>query len=176
MTQTPWTRGHVHVYTGHGKGKTTAALGLALRAAGAGLPVLIVQFIKHGHYSELSALERLGQITVRQFGRGCFITGEPTDEDRQLAAEGVAEVRRSLAEHTHRVVILDEACAAVETGLVAVDELLSLLDERPEDVEMIVTGRNAPEALVARADLVTEMVPVKHYYNEGVQGRVGIEK
>ena len=176
MKQPEWERGCIQVYTGDGKGKTTAAFGLALRAAGAGLRVFIGQFIKGMHYSELDALERfLDLITVRQYGRGCFIRGEPSKEDRDAAVEGLSEVGRVIASGEYSIVILDEASVAVHFDLFGIDELIGTITPRPAGVEIIVTGRRAHPKLVDLADLVTEMREVKHYYAEGLQARRGIE-
>jgi cob(I)alamin adenosyltransferase len=169
-------RGYVHVYTGDGKGKTTAAIGLAVRAAGAGLRVHIGQFIKGKPYSEIEALRRFGDsITIRQFGRGCFIYEKPADEDVRLAEAGLAEVRQVLADGAHSVVILDEANVAVTVGLFPVERLLELVAAKPPHVELVLTGRNASPRLIAEADLVTEMREVKHYFAKGVLARIGIE-
>ncbi|MEA3400804.1 MAG: cob(I)yrinic acid a,c-diamide adenosyltransferase [Armatimonadota bacterium] len=171
-----WDRGYVQVYTGDGKGKTTAALGLALRAAGAGLRVLIAQFVKGMHYSELDALERFDDlIEVRQYGRASFIHGQPSAEDVEAARAGLAEVREELLSDRWDVVILDEANIATHFGLLAVDELLALIHERPEGVELVITGRRADRHVIDAADLVTEMREVKHYYEHGVRARQGIE-
>jgi cob(I)alamin adenosyltransferase len=175
--EVPKRRGYVHVYTGDGKGKTTAAFGVALRSAGAGHRVFIGQFAKGMHYSELDALKRFDDlIQVRQFGRGQFITGEPTQEDIDAARAGLAEIRAALMGGEYAVVILDEANIATHLKLIGVDELLELVDARREGVEVIITGRRADPRVVKRADLVTEMLNVKHYYDAGVQARVGIEK
>jgi cob(I)alamin adenosyltransferase len=164
------------VYTGDGKGKTTAALGLALRAAGAGLRVFIAQFIKGMHYSELDALERFSDlITIRQYGRGCFIRGEPSEDDRRAAVEGLAEAAGAIRSGQYAVVILDEANVAVHFGLFTIDELLDAIAPRPDCVEVVVTGRRAHPRLLEIADLVTEMREVKHYYTEGLEARRGIE-
>jgi cob(I)alamin adenosyltransferase len=172
-----WDEGYVQVYTGDGKGKTSAALGLTVRAAGAGLRVLFAQFIKAGRTSEIAALERLGdQVTVRQFGLGHFIKGAPSDGDLAAARAGLAEVRTALTGAGYDVVILDEANDAVACGLFGVDELLDLIDAKRGGVELVITGRGADPALIDRADLVTEMMPVKHYYDRGVEARDGIEK
>ena len=171
------TRGYVQVYSGAGKGKTTAALGLALRAAGAGLRVFFAQFIKGRHYSEIEALERFSdRIVVRQYGRGRFIKGRPSPEDIAAARRGLAEAVEALASGEYDVVILDEANVAAFYELFSVDDLLALVDARPERVELVITGRNAPEKLVERADVVTEMTEVKHYYHQGVKARKGIEE
>lgn len=168
--------GYVHVYTGNGKGKTTAAIGLAVRAAGAGLRVYIAQFIKGKVYSEIHALKRFeDQITVRQFGRGCFIFNAPEAEDFRLAENGLTEVRRILDEEDYGVVIFDEANVAVSLGLFPVERLLELIAAKPRQTELVFTGRNAPPQLIDQADLVTEMREIKHYYTNGVIGRTGIE-
>ncbi|MGC9318830.1 MAG: cob(I)yrinic acid a,c-diamide adenosyltransferase [Armatimonadota bacterium] len=171
-----WNRGYVQVYTGEGKGKTTAALGLALRAAGAGLRVLIAQFVKGMHYSELDALQRFDDlIDVRQYGRACFIHGQPSAVDVQAARDGLAEVRQELLSARWDVVILDEANIATHFGLFSVDDLLTVIEERPEGVELVITGRRADPRVIEAADLVTEMRAVKHYYQQGVKARRGIE-
>jgi len=173
---TDWDRGYVQVYTGDGKGKTTAAIGLALRCAGADEHVFIAQFVKGMHYSELDALARLEDlITVRQYGRDCFITDEPTPEDIAAAREGLDEARAEMLSGRYRMVILDEANIATHFRLFAVEELLAFIDDRPEDVELVITGRRADPQIIERADLVTEMRCIKHYYDEGVQARKGIE-
>jgi len=172
-----WDRGYVQVYTGDGKGKTTAALGLAVRAAGAGLRVFIGQFIKGLHYSELDGLARYADlITIRQYGRGCFIGRTPDPADVAAAREGLDEVRRAIASGEYPLVILDEANVAVRYGLFSIDDLLAVIDAAPPGVERVVTGRHAHARLVERADLVTEMTEVKHYYTRGVVARDGIEK
>jgi len=169
-------KGYVQVYTGNGKGKTTAALGLALRAAGAGLRVFIAQFAKGGQYSEIKALSRFEDlITVRQFGAGGFISGQPSQEDRDSAGRGLAAIRASMASGSYDVVILDEANIATWYNLISPEELLSVIDGRPPQVELIITGRNAHEKILARADIVTEMRELKHYFSAGVQAREGIE-
>jgi len=169
--------GYVHVYTGDGKGKTTAALGLALRAAGAQWKVFIAQFVKGTAGSELAALGRFDElITVRQFGRSQFVCGKPQEADLQAARQGLAECAVAIASGDYSLVILDEANVAVKLGLFPVDDLLALIDGRPDGVELVLTGRNAHARLVQRADLVTEMLNIKHYYNHGVAGRTGIEK
>lgn len=169
--------GYVQVYTGDGKGKTTAALGLAVRAAGAGLRVLFVQFVKGMEYSEMKALQRFADlITVRQYGRGCFIYGEPPAEDCAAAKAGLDDVRAALVSGEFDVVVLDEANIATSLGLFTVRELLEVIAARPTGVELVITGRDADPRVVAAADLVTEMREIKHYYQRGVQARVGIEK
>ncbi|MEA2064384.1 MAG: cob(I)yrinic acid a,c-diamide adenosyltransferase [Gemmatimonadota bacterium] len=172
-----WGKGYLQVYTGDGKGKTTAALGLALRAAGAGVPVFFSQFIKGMHYSEIAALERFPDlITSRQYGRGCFIKGKPKEKDIELARKGLEELRPVVSSGRYRLVILDEANVAVRYGLFTVEELLEVMDSRARGVEIVLTGRDAHEKVLERADLVTEMLEIKHYFTQGVKARTGIEK
>ena len=169
-------QGFVQVYTGDGKGKTTAALGLALRAAGAGLRVYFGQFIKNADYSEIKALARFADcITVRQFGRGCFLLTEPAPEDRAAARRALDAIGLAIVSGDYDLVIADEANVAVALGLIEPDDLVALIDQRPEQVELVLTGRGAPDAVLARADLVTEMRCVRHYYDRGVLARPGIE-
>lgn len=168
--------GRVQVYTGNGKGKTTAALGLALRAAGAGFQVFIAQFAKGRRFSEIEALEPLrDRIEIRQFGREAFIFDAPTPEDRALARQGLQAVRDILAENRHRLVVLDEINVASHLGLLTVAEIIDLIDRRPATTELVLTGRNAHPEIVERAHLVTEMREVKHYYAAGLPARRGIE-
>ncbi|ABW67034.1 cob(I)yrinic acid a,c-diamide adenosyltransferase [Desulfosudis oleivorans] len=170
-------KGYVQVYTGDGKGKTTAALGLALRATGAGLRVYICQFLKSGDYSEIKALASFGdQITVRQFGTGKFVKGAPSDEDRVAAAAGFASIQEAFSSGKYDVVIAEEISVAVSCGLLSAAQVCDLIDQRPDNVELVITGRGAPSEVIAKADLVTEMKPVKHYYFQGVMARTGIEK
>ncbi|MFP4248051.1 MAG: cob(I)yrinic acid a,c-diamide adenosyltransferase [Armatimonadota bacterium] len=170
-----WTRGYVQVYTGDGKGKTTAAFGLALRAAGAGLRVFIAQFVKGMEYSELRALERFDEIEVRRYGRDCFIQREPEPADVEAARAGLSEARKELASGEWDVVIFDEANIATYFELFSVDELLAVIAQKPDDVELVITGRRADPRVIEVADLVTEMREVKHYYEQGVPCRRGIE-
>ena len=170
-------KGYVQVYTGDGKGKTTAALGLAMRAYGAGLNVYIAQFVKGMKYSEQETFKVLSDhITVKQYGRGCFIKGDPTEEDVKAAREGLKEVREIMLSGKFQVLILDEANIATYYKLIGVDDLLALIAEKPEEMELIITGRKADPKIIEAADLVTEMKEVKHYYNNGVMAREGIEK
>ena len=167
----------MHVLTGDGKGKTTAAIGLAIRAAGAGLSVFMGQFIKKGVYSEIKALKRFNDlITVEQFGRGRFIRNDPEPEDLQAAQRGLDRLHQIMGDDTHDVVILDEANVAVKLGLITIEQLLDLIAARPRGMEVVVTGRYAHSRLVETADLVTEMSAVKHYFTQGIPAREGIEK
>jgi len=170
-------KGYVQIYTGNGKGKTTASLGLAIRAAGAGLKVFIVQFLKMGDYSEIKALARFSDlITVEQYGLGRFVKGKPSPEDIEAGQKGLERVKSVIAAGKHDVVIIEEGNVAVMCGLFPIEELLNIVDKKPENVELIITGRGAAQALIEKADLVTEMKEIKHYYQKGVAARVGIEK
>ncbi len=170
-------KGYVQVYTGSGKGKTTAALGLALRAAGAGLKVYIAQFVKGMRYSEIDILDKLSDsITLKQYGRSCFINRNPDEKDIRAAREGLKEVREIMCSGEYQVIILDEANIATSYNLFSVDELLDFIRAKPEDVELVITGRMADPRVIEEADLVTEMKEVKHYYQSGVKARDGIER
>jgi len=169
-------KGYIQVYTGNGKGKTTAALGLALRAAGAGLKVYFAQFIKGMDYSELHSIKKLSEnITLKQYGRECFIYNEPDEEDVKVARNGFEEVSKIVLEGKHEVVVLDEINIAIYYKLISVTEVLKLIDNKPENVELVLTGRNVDEKIIKRADLVTEMKEIKHYYQNGIHARKGIE-
>jgi cob(I)alamin adenosyltransferase len=171
------TRGYIQVYTGNGKGKTTAAIGLAIRAAGAGLKVFIAQFIKMGDYSEIKALRRFSDlITVEQFGLGRFTDGKPLPEDIEAAQKGLKRVKSIMATEKYKVIILEEANVAAKYGLIRVQDLLGLIINKPYDAELVITGRHASPRVIEIADLVTEMIPIKHYFEKGVPARVGIEK
>jgi cob(I)alamin adenosyltransferase len=169
--------GQFQIYTGDGKGKTTAALGLALRAAGAGLKVYVGQFIKKPGTSEAAALlARFADcVTLEVFGPTHFVLSAPSPEDIAEARRGLAALRAALTGGRHDVVIGDEAVTAVAAGLLTEADLLALADARPAPVELVLTGRGATGALLIRADLVTEMRAIKHYYTRGVPARRGIE-
>jgi cob(I)alamin adenosyltransferase len=170
-------KGYLQVYTGNGKGKTTAALGLSLRAAGAGMKIYIAQFLKQGDYSEIKALERFSDaIVVEQFGLGQFVKGQPTQAEIDAARDGLDKTRQQLLSGDYDMVILEEANVAVAVGLFPVKDLMAIIQQRPDHVELVITGRNAAPEVMEKADLVTEMKAIKHYYNQGVQARVGIEK
>jgi cob(I)alamin adenosyltransferase len=169
--------GYVQVYTGEGKGKTTAAIGLAIRSLGAGWRVFIAQFLKAGEYSEHKALAKFSDhLTIKTYGRNVFIKGKPEDEDRRLAQAAYEEIAEIVASGRYHLVILDEANVAVHYGLITVDQILELIDRRAEGVELVITGRYAHSRLIDRADLVTEMREVKHYFARGIRARKGVEK
>lgn len=167
----------VQVYTGDGKGKTTAAVGLAVRAAGRELRVCFVQFVKGGERSgELDPLERLGVRVVRPAERSTgLLEGGITPEDRAAAERAWDAAEEALGSGEYDVVVLDEVCVAVRAGLGDAKRLLAALDGRPDGVEVVCTGRGAPTELVERADLVTEMCAVKHPLASGVPARRGID-
>ena len=177
------TKGYVHVYTGNGKGKTTAAFGLALRALCAGKGVYVGQFVKSMKYNE-TKIERLFNgsdlnaviIRIEQLGRGCFIGKDPEPADRKAAGKGWARCADLLRSGEYDVVILDELTIALHFGLLSTAVVLDVLRNRHPAVEVVITGRYAPQALLETADLVTEMRDVKHYYAQGIQSRDGIDR
>jgi cob(I)alamin adenosyltransferase len=172
-----WPRGCTQVYTGDGKGKTTAALGLAVRAAGAGLRAFVGQFSKTAATSDAAGLALLGgRVTLRTFGRKGFVVGPPRRVDIEAAAEGLREARAALTSGGYDVVVLDEALVAAHLGLIRVEDVLELIAARPAGVELVLTGRRADPGVIAAADLVTEMREIKHYYAAGMPARVGIEE
>jgi cob(I)alamin adenosyltransferase len=165
----------IQVYTGNGKGKTTAALGLALRAAGAGLNVYIGQFAKGGCYHEIKALKRIGNIKVEQFGRRCFIKKSPEKIDKQMALAGLKRSNEIIAAKKYRMVILDEVNIAVKLKLIPLSGLLELIKHTPKTIELVLTGRDAHPEIIKQADLVSEIKEKKHYYAKGIKARRGIE-
>src|SRR5208337_1793913 len=169
-------KGYIQVYTGNGKGKTTAALGLALRAAGAGHRVFIAHFIKQRRCSEHKALERFSDlVTIKRYGRGFLRGGGPGKADFESAAKGFKEVKDIIASRHYRLVILDEINVALHYGLIRIEELLDLMEKMPLGVELVLTGRYADSKIIEKADLVTEMKEIKHYSTRGVKARAGIE-
>ncbi|MCL2760635.1 MAG: cob(I)yrinic acid a,c-diamide adenosyltransferase [Desulfuromonadales bacterium] len=172
-------QGCVQVYTGNSKGKTTAALGLALRATGHGLKVLMVQFMKGGGpYGEHISAKRLApELTIIPTGRPGWVDREnPSETDKQLAKEAFEMAASKMKSNEYDIIILDEINGAVSFGLLLVEDILKLIKEKPEKVELILTGRNADQRVIEAADLVTEMKEIKHYYKQGVPARTGIEK
>ncbi len=169
-------KGYVQVYTGNGKGKTTAALGLALRAAGSGMKVFFAQFLKNRDCGEHAALRRFGDlITIRRYGNGLILGRDIDDNDKEAARNGMREIKAVLERNEFELVILDEINVAVHYGLVSVEDLLRTVDAAPGSVELVLTGRYADERIIERADLVTGMKDVKHYSKRGVEARRGIE-
>lgn len=169
-------KGYIHVYTGPGKGKTTAALGLGIRAAGAGLKVHMIQFMKGRRYSELNSLEKITNFTFSQHGRDEFVNKEnPEQVDIDLAQEGFKHARVLIKNNKHDVIILDEINVAVDFKLVDLDDVLELVKNKPEKLELVLTGRYAHPEIVKMADYVTEMLAIKHPYQQGVQARKGVD-
>src|SRR3989339_747716 len=137
-------KGYVQVYTGDGKGKTTSAIGLSIRSAGAGLKVYIAQFMKMGEYSEIRALKKFSDlITVEQFGLGRFIKGMPSQEDIEDARAGIEKVKALMASLDYDIIILEEANVAAKCGLISVKDILDLISSKPENIELVITGRGA---------------------------------
>jgi cob(I)alamin adenosyltransferase len=171
----PSRRGLLIVYTGSGKGKTTAALGLALRAAGHALHVEIVQFIKNCRSGEHEALARLGDLVgIRTVGTG-FVVGRPSAEALAAASEGLAQARRLLGGGRTDMLVLDELLSALTVGLVTEADVMALIDARPSHVHLVLTGRDAPASVLQRADLATEMRCLKHPFDDGLAAQPGIE-
>ena len=171
-------QGLIEVYTGDGKGKTTAALGLALRAAGHEMKVLMIQFMKgEAGYGEQKIAQGLSAyLTIRRAGRGGFVSrSKPDPLDVQLAQEGFAMACKAIRDETYDIVILDEINTAIDHGLLALSDLLQLMDSKPGSVELVLTGRNARPEVLEKADLITEMVARKHPYKRGIAARKGIE-
>ncbi len=172
-------QGFIQIYTGDGKGKTTAALGLALRAAGAGLSILILQFMKSTYpYSEYESLKLLeSKITVGRFGNDTFVLEKrkPNDAEKAEILEGLELAKEAVKNRYFDLIILDEICITPYFGLIKTDDIFPLLDEKPEDVEMVLTGRYCPKEWIERANLVTEMREIKHYFNDGVLSRTGYD-
>ncbi len=171
-------KGFVHIYTGDGKGKTTAALGLCLRAAGHGLRCKIIQFVKgNPDYGERQFAHRLApEIELVQYGTQEFIIpGKTSAESIALAAQGAADAEASIASGHYQVIVLDEITVAIGLNLVALERVLNMIKSKPHGVELVLTGRDAPMELVKEADLVTEMLQIKHYYVQEVPPRAGIE-
>lgn len=170
-------RGYIQVYTGDGKGKSTAAFGLTLRAIGNGARVFIGQFLKNGDYGEIKALRIFAEsILVEQYGTGEFVNEQMTSEDDRACRNGIESIKKILISGRYDLVILDEINVAVCCGLLSMEELMGIISLKPDNMELVFTGRYALPEVVAIADLVTEMKEVKHYYHDGVIARVGIEK
>jgi cob(I)alamin adenosyltransferase len=168
-------KGYVHVYTGNGKGKTTAMLGLALRATGAGFNIYIGQFLKGSEYNEIKALKMyLPSITVEQYNKD-YMLGQLSDSSVHDAQEGLKRAKEAMLCGKYNLVMLDEINVAVLLGLIDEEDVLDLIESKPGNVELVLTGRYVTPQIVAAADLVSEIRDIKHYYNEGVPAREGIE-
>ena len=190
-------KGYVQVYTGNGKGKTTAALGITMRASGAGMKVAFIQFMKALGYSEQKILPTLPGVTWKTLGKPFFIAkagsiseeelagygdscvvfeeGNPPADYVKMIREGFEEAREMVMSGEYDMVVLDEINCVMYFELLDVEDVLNLIRNKPAHTELILTGRCAPEEIIEAADLVTEMREIKHYYNEGVQARKGIE-
>ncbi len=168
-------KGYFQVYTGNGKGKSTAAFGLALRGLCAGKRVFIGQFVKNMKYSETGIEDVMDGIRIVQFGKDCCIDRKPDAEDAALAKRGLSECAEILKSGTYDIVVLDEITIATYLKFLEPAEVLAAVDGRAEHVEVIVTGRYCPDLLIEHADLVTEMKEIKHYYTQGVLSRKGID-
>jgi cob(I)alamin adenosyltransferase len=171
-------RGYIQVYTGDGKGKTTAAMGLAMRALGHGLKVYAIQFMKGGsEHGEAEAFKRFSpDFTLKQMGRGEFVDKKnPGPKDIEIARSAFELAKKVARENSADVLILDEINVAMDFGLIDVSDVLKFLGGKPARLEVVLTGRSAPKEIIAQADLVTEMREVKHYYKDGVAAREGIE-
>ena len=168
----------LQVYTGNGKGKTTAAFGQALRALGHGWRVIVIQFMKGDPgYGEVRAAKQLENLEVRQFGLPTFVEkGNPSDEDLAEARKGMAAAQEAISSGRYRMVVLDEVNVAVDYGLVGLDEVMGLVDACPTGIELVFTGRYAKPEVIARADLVSEVHEIKHPMQKGLVNRVGIDR
>ncbi|ATW28886.1 cob(I)yrinic acid a,c-diamide adenosyltransferase [Candidatus Formimonas warabiya] len=179
MGENGLTQGYIHVYTGNCKGKTTAALGLAFRAAGHGMKTFIGQFMKGQEYGELKSARMLDPfITIAQYGKESLIhvTNPPDPEDVRMAEAGLENCTRAMLSGQYDIVVFDEICTAYFFGLISLEEMIQVMNDKPFGVELVFTGRYAPQEVVDRADLVTEMKEIKHYYHSGVPAREGIER
>jgi len=171
-------RRYIQVYTGLGKGKTTAAVGQAVRAAGHGLKTLIVMFMKNYPYGEISTLEKLkDHIAVEQYGDDAFVLRreKPSPNDLAVARKALDRAETAMREKQFDIVILDEICVAHYFGLVTTEAVTNVLEKKPEEVELILTGRYCPPEWIEKADLVTDMTEIKHYYTDGITAREGFE-
>ncbi len=171
-------QGFIQVYTGNGKGKTTAAIGQAVRAAGAGLKSYIIQFMKEYPYSEINTLKKLNDwITLEQKGNDDFVYKKelPSEEEKLNAEKALKKAENLMLSHSYDIIILDEILVTVYFKLLTTEEIITAIKKKPEDVELILTGRYCPDEIIGLADLVTEMKEVKHYYTKGILSRKGIE-
>ncbi len=169
-------KGFIHVYTGPGKGKTIASLGLGLRATGAGFKVHMIQFMKGRRYSELDAVKNIPNFTISQYGRDEFVSKEnPRQIDIDLAKKGFLQAKNIIKNGKYDLVILDEINVAVDYNLIPIEDLIKLIKDKPEKLELVLTGRYAHPEIVKIADVVTEMLEIKHPYQQGITARKGID-
>lgn len=165
----------IQVYTGNGKGKTTAAIGMAVRAAGAGMRVCLIQFCKGRRYSELNCLKEIKNVTVLRFGRTCFIRRTPSAEDCALARKGLTQAKKTIQSRKYKLIILDEINIACHLGLIKPSDIIELISITRPNQELILTGRYAHPKILSCADLISEIKEKKHYYQKGIKARKGIE-
>jgi cob(I)alamin adenosyltransferase len=172
-------KGLIHIYTGTGKGKTTAALGLCFRAAGWGIRSAFIQFMKGQDTGEIHASEKFSDLIIfEQYGSSGFIKDRSSDSYREhlvATAKGLARAAELLKEKRYSIIVLDEILTLPQFGLLPEQKIIEIIEMKPPAVELILTGRGATPGLIQRADLVTEMMEIKHYYNSGVIARKGIE-
>ena len=168
-------KGYISVYAGNGKGKTTAAFGLTVRALLSGKKVFIGQFVKDMKYNETRLDEHFDNVEIKQLGKGCFITNLPNDEDIKAARNGLEECNEKMASGEYDLVVLDEITMALYFKLLDIKDVLNVLENKAYNTEVVLTGRYASQELIDIADLVTEMIEVKHYYSQGVLSRDGYD-
>jgi len=168
-------KGYIHIYTGNGKGKTTAAFGLAVRALLSGKNVFIGQFVKDMKYNETKLVEHFDNIIIKQLGNGCFIDRKADTDDITAATEGLRECKDVLSSGKYDLVILDEITIALYFKLFTINDVIDIIKSKAYNTEVVLTGRYAPKEFIDIADLVTEMVEIKHYYTQGVLSRDGID-
>ncbi len=171
-------KGYIQIYTGNGKGKTSAAIGVAVRAAGIGLKTYFVQFMKVFPYSEVESLKKLENfITLEQFGKDDFIFRKepPNKEEIAETKKGLNSAKEKMLSGNYDIIILDEICVSIYFSLFTTEEILDFMNEKPVNVELILTGRYCPQAIVEKADLVSEIEEIKHYYSQGILSRKGFD-
>ena len=166
----------LQIYTGNGKGKTTASLGLGLRAVGAGKKVLLIQFLKDGKSSEIKVIKKIKNFEVKSFGKKGFVSKDNLiEKDYDLAMQGFNFAKESIKSKKYDLIVLDEINTANYFDLIKTEDLINLIKKIPSKMELILTGRKASKELIQIADLVTEMKEIKHYYIKGIKSRKGIE-
>ena len=178
MQKENFSQGYIQIYTGNGKGKTTAAIGQAVRAAGFGLKTYIAQFMKEFPYNELESLKHLNDwITIEQFGGDEFVYKKelPGEDEIKKAAKGLNAVKKNMLSGEYNIIIVDEVCVSIYFGLFSANDVLKIIEQKPKNVELILTGRYCPNEVLEKADLITEMKEIKHYYGKGITSRRGIE-
>jgi cob(I)alamin adenosyltransferase len=169
-------KGYIHVYTGNGKGKTTSAIGLGIRATGAGLKAHMLQFMKGRKYNELVTLDKTQGFTYSQHGRDEFVNKDnPEQVDIELAQEGFKHAKELIKSNKYNMIILDEINVAIDFNLISLEDFIKFIEEKPEELELVLTGRYAHPEIQKIADYVTEMLEIKHPYQQGIEARKGID-